>query len=63
VLDASDERRWIVVLMIDNEASRGRVEVHITDERSGAQLIRHGIQAPSTVAAPQLNDGPHGISS
>jgi hypothetical protein len=49
--------------MIDNEASRGRVEMHITDERSGAQLIRHGIQAPSTVAAPQLNDGPHGISS
>jgi hypothetical protein len=63
VLDESDQSSGIVVLVIDEKASRGRVEVHMTDQRPGAQLVHHGVQTPDTVAVYQLNDGPHGISS
>jgi hypothetical protein len=44
VLDESDQSSGIVVLVIDDKASRGRVEVHMTDQRPGAQLVHQAFK-------------------
>jgi hypothetical protein len=62
VLDTSHQGPGIVVLVIDDYAPSGSVEVHMTDQRSCAQLVDHRVQAPGAVAVGQLNDGSHGVS-
>jgi hypothetical protein len=50
------------VLVIDDEASGGSIEVHMTDQRPGAQLFHRGVKTPDAVAVRKLNHGPHGVS-
>ena len=58
LLDASDHGLSIIVLVIDDKASRRSVEVLTTDKRSGAQLVHHGVQPPDSGAARKSNNWP-----
>ena len=62
VANFSDERRWAVVVMVDDKTPGCAVDVHLSHKWPSHKLVDHRIATPRTVAIAQFDDCLHPVS-